>query len=86
MGQQKEMPAPRGASVDRYWSHTIRGVRCQSVDFRHAFLKLRPDRIREVAALARLRARAYTHTYILRVRVHGLSWLPRAATQFFADS
>lgn len=47
-------------------SHDTRD-RCQSVDFRHAFLELRPDRIREVAA----------HT-----RVYSRIQLPRAARVF----
>lgn len=45
-------------------SHDTRD-RCQSVDFRHAFLELRPDRIREVAA----RTRGCAHASILAYTV-----------------
>lgn len=57
------MPVSRSASVARYWNHMIHENRCQFVDFRHAFLELQPDRIREVVS-----ARALAHAHI-RVRI-----------------
>lgn len=56
------MPVSRSASVARYWNHMIHENRCQFVDFRHAFLELQQDRIREVVS-ARARACTYTCAY-----------------------
>lgn len=62
------MPVSRSASAARYWSHTIHESRCQFVDFRHAFLELRPDRIREVVKYARAHAHAHIHVRIIVLR------------------
>lgn len=62
------MPVSRSASTARYWNHMIHESRCQFVDFRHAFLELQPDRIREVVECARAHAHVHIHVSIIVLR------------------